>query len=798
MLSLTSRNSSYAIIYLRTFSYDNEEECLLKVYIEHKKISESPYEGGDNSDIFIYKDFDFFEQLALEITQGNATSFLISGYRGAGKTSFINRIKEKAVKENDNILFVSLNFGKYEEFALILRKIIREVYLSIDKKDTYEGNNVEKGNSVKELIEKNNSNLLKELGLIYERTFYQVSENKKYTDQTEKTLEQNLEYNIKKTIISIFLLVTAEVESKLKFIEKILGMSNTNIDTAMFILATLWAGLQSYKLTMKYSKKKTELHELSRSSLYDNEIAEFQLRKILNGLKELDIKLVFVIDELDKIDDDEKLNSLISELKPLMLSGLASFILISGQQLYYRYQASHTIDDAIISSIFSKSIHIPLLAIEGFHELFKRILKNKYDFTHDLVQDYVNSRILQSNRLPRRFLNLIRQNIIWGDKASYINIDEKLANAFKTDTLLLKIIKKIEDREINAARFDNGIKDFLITQLHIWVQKIKLNRYISFTFHDIYDLNHYSKEIHSSWYLGMLNKLAVQLIDTMVESDLLEKDNLHNDEEAKELYYRWRDDTEVIVDESNKPNDIKWGFMEKFIYLEKLIRNIWIQLGEEIGLEENNKRNKSILSIIDVLNKESVLDSSVIQLFIELNRIRNRIVHVEDMDEQEIIKSILDSERVFTNISTMILEQASHYFIKQYVTRYGFYAVQGESDSNFSVEFKSIKDDYKQRLYFEVQSLNNELSYYDHLDEILTNFIEYRVNNKGSYLVLIIYSQLDNEYQKNVINDLYSVIKKEYAELRKSIFIFYYTDFNAKKLETDLQLILEERSKVYQ
>ncbi|SEB14379.1 ATP-binding protein [Bacillus nitratireducens] len=768
----------------------------MKVYIEHEKISDSPYESGNDNDIFVYKDFVFFKQLALEITQGTATSFLISGYRGVGKTSFINKIKEQAVKENDNMLFVSLNFGKYEEFSLILRKIIREVYLSIDKKDPFEGKSADNENGVKELIKKNNPNLLEELGLIYDRTFYQVSESKKYIDQTEKTLEQNLEYNIKKTIISICVLVTAGVESKLKFIERILGMSNTNIDTVMFILATLWAGFQSYKLSMKYSKKKTELNELNRSSLYDNEIAEFQLRKILNGLKELDIKVVFVIDELDKIDDDVKLHSLISELKPLMLSGLASFILISGQQLYYRYQASHTIDDAIISSIFSKSIHIPLLATKGFHELFKNFLKSQDDINSDSVQDYVNSKILQSNRLPRRFLNLIRQNIIWENKASYINIEEKLANAFKTDTHLLNIIKEIETQEINAARFDNGIKDFLITQLHIWVQKIKLYRYIPFTLNDIYNFDNYSKEVHSGWYLGMLNTLATKLLDTMVKNDLLKKESLHSDEEVKEIY-KWRDEAEVIVEEADKPNDIKWNFMNEFARLEKLISDIWIKLCEELPFDESENQNNSILSIINNLYKLAIINQYTFGMINDLYPIRNSIVNGKDINDEQ-LKNIIESKRFFDDISPSILTEVSHYLIKQYLTKQGFYHVKDPSKNVLFHKFKSGKGDNKQCLCFEFQFLESNVYYYNDFNRILDNFIKYKAYNKESYLVVIMYYESDETIPDVHISDLYSKIEEDYAELRRYIFIYHYKGFSPKEIEADIQDIFEKRINVYQ
>lgn len=45
---------------------------------------------------------------------------------------------------------------------------------------------------------------------------------------------------------------------------------------------------------------------------------------------------------------------IISDLKPLLLSDLASFIVISGQKLYYKFIMSSVLDDSIMTSIFSK------------------------------------------------------------------------------------------------------------------------------------------------------------------------------------------------------------------------------------------------------------------------------------------------------------------------------------------------------------------------------------------------------------------------------------------------------------
>ena len=64
--------------------------------------------------------------------------------------------------------------------------------------------------------------------------------------------------------------------------------------------------------------------------------------------------------EMDKIEDDQ-LDTLLISLKPYLLCGHAHFIVVAGQQLYYKYRLTHSQNDAILSSLFARVIHISLL-----------------------------------------------------------------------------------------------------------------------------------------------------------------------------------------------------------------------------------------------------------------------------------------------------------------------------------------------------------------------------------------------------------------------------------------------------
>mgnify|MGYP003290798616 CR=1 FL=1 len=66
--------------------------------------------------------------------------------------------------------------------------------------------------------------------------------------------------------------------------------------------------------------------------LYDSEIAEYYVYDELQRIDEQKNNLVFVLDELDKVEDNE-LDMIFHDLKPLFLSGNCNFILIAGRNM---------------------------------------------------------------------------------------------------------------------------------------------------------------------------------------------------------------------------------------------------------------------------------------------------------------------------------------------------------------------------------------------------------------------------------------------------------------------------------
>ena len=344
----------------------------MKVRINHLDISDSPF-NNDNKNTFIFENEEKTSQIVQELVFGNPTCFLVSGYRGAGKTSFIKKI-EFDITNNSDIVFVYINLSSYTNFSFILRKIIRGIYLAFQDE------------KYKKLLKKLDEKTIKDLNLLFQRTFFNITNYSKISIAKEKSISSKLEFNLKNVVL-IFLVFVSAINLKFDLIP----LSSFGIDLLFFIISLILAVITYFNLEELIINKETKNSGIDTVELYDDEIAEYHLITILKNIKENNIKIVFVVDELDKIENANDIELLITELKPIMLSGLASFLLITGQRLSYKYNLSHMIDDSIISSVFSRIIHVPLLSTTSFTKIFENLLTNKEDSNKELILNSVLS-----------------------------------------------------------------------------------------------------------------------------------------------------------------------------------------------------------------------------------------------------------------------------------------------------------------------------------------------------------------------------------------------------------------------
>lgn len=636
----------------------------MKINIDIKKIKDAPIENASSVDkVKINK-------LKEELIRGNPTTYLVSGYRGVGKTSFIktlineinlelveNEIINNVVKDSimtkfksffsknktksledeavSQKIFVHLNVGKYNGFSNILRHLIREVYWSIT-------NNEKTFNT----IYLNDSKLFSEIELIYSRTFHEV-ELKEVDLQSKEIVKSfvfSTDFRNLITRLSTFLL------GSIGFINYIKGGHWTSYVIPLIVLVCLL-------IRFEYTKKKTKLKstELNRKTFYDDEIAEFQLTRIISKLEDLGIQFIFVIDELDKIEKDEDINTFISDLKPLMLSGKSNFILIFGQKTLYKYLMSDITDNGMLSSVFSRNVHIPLLNKEDFETYFISLI-GEDEYKNETVKKYLDAKILLSNRILRKFINLVRHDINYDEnKETYLEIDEN-DKVMLTNSTISEVIYLVEKEVLQETKnkVEEGVKDFLIFNLYIAIKNMRRMQFINFGIDDILKSKDFIEDEFASVYLSYIKKNIHSLLNKMVNEQLLEiikKDEEDSKKEDSDLdsLYKWTEKAEL-----GSFDDSSFTFFNEYIKFEKWLLDFSYQAHKYILNIPIS--SKSIIQNLRSLINNSLISAAILEDFKPINNVRNNIAHGQGLNEVE-KKAMITFNRDLAIMKRIIFEE---------------------------------------------------------------------------------------------------------------------------------------------
>ncbi|WP_400162879.1 P-loop NTPase fold protein [Brevibacillus sp. TJ4] len=751
----------------------------MKILIDHLKLTDAPYDH--DSDFYINSDEEVTNRLTKELINVKSTCILVSGYRGSGKTSFINRIGKKILESSENIVIVKLNISKFEPLSYTLRKMIRESFLAIPEEKLKE-------------IRISNPLVLKQLELLFERTFSEVVDTSRYSVKNDVNKTLNITINMKKLLGFIIGLILLGINTKIDFLgyfTKLNSMISDIINWAAFIIVGIWATIEGIRYEYKLQKNESLLEEISRKTLYDDEIAEFQFLKIIKELKKTGLKFIYVLDELDKIENDAELEKMIGELKPILLSGSASFILISGQKLFYKYNHSQTIDDSVISSMFSQTIHIRLTSTPEFFDMFE-ILSKKTNYDQEIYESYLNSLILRSNKIPRRFINLLRQDLSWEKEGSsaYIEVDNKKYKFYKTDSELLAIINKIEESGISGSSYSDGIKDYFLTHLHIWIQRMKSYVDIYFTKEEILGEPQILEENYSS-YNKQLKGLLDILLDSIVDVGLLEI-KTENSTEDGTILYRWADRANVIEPSSNEKGEVTSNFLLSFIDLEKYVRYLYSLLID--------RDNRSLNQMVQRLVEEKYLPEKWVKnkRFQDIFNVRNKLVHGVSLKHEE-LDIVLNLRIELNRMTSELLEVFTYNLAKKTLIGYNYNLILGNGNSyNNQIDIIAIAHSNLPDILIEVKRhLNGESlrSLMQNIPKLLNN--HNKMTSKENHLIICFYAEGTNSNSSSRLKRHQEEIKLQHPSLKDNIHFLFLgsndVEDNAKCIEDYLKQLLKNQ-----
>ncbi len=308
--------------------------------------------GSEPSRGFVGRDEDI-DALAQRLLFSQGGSFLITGYRGVGKTSFVNQVigRVAAYVRTDpslavctDVLEVRLNLARALQPGELMHHIVRRLYDSLDHAD---------------LLPQLPHKLRRDLTLAYLRTSMNMSQ--KVAQTTERTTGLHaLELGAAPFKLSTGALLTRK--SGLTRNEEASFLSYDD-RAAEHDVITL-----SQQLT----------HGFREHSSLARRIVRTLTRKAMRVRK---LKIIFIFDELDKLDTDSKppteetrsaIDELLNVLKTLFTTSGLTFVFIAGKELQERWLEDVGRGDSVYESVFSYDRYLtcvwPTAALDGDSE----------------------------------------------------------------------------------------------------------------------------------------------------------------------------------------------------------------------------------------------------------------------------------------------------------------------------------------------------------------------------------------------------------------------------------------------
>ncbi|MCV0392099.1 MAG: hypothetical protein K5790_02265 [Nitrosopumilus sp.] len=375
-------------------------------------------------------------QILLDfISRRSEGSMLISGHRGAGKTSSVFKAVNESVTMNPKIKPIlikatSINLEE-EKKKNILRSFIRSLY-KISKEDS-----------------NFSSDLKSKTSQLYNKAIASQVKNEKLF---EEKIFRKKTYRIHVNLISAISII---VVSSLFFLGLLSDYS------WLFPLISILGGGW---LLFDYSKivKKTSSDLASYYYLHDYDFSTMQseLESLLEKFQEENFKILFILDELDKVGDDSF--EIISNLKMLINQGNALFIFITDPKFLT------TIKDksSPSSTLFSQLLFLKRPLFDEMKEFVTEIILNGKELTSR--EDYNNFQNYLCYKSKTSFFDLydvIRDCIITNDIEGPV-IDLTLNGQKITQANLQKSIEWVYDRKKLSSPSLWSENDLLLSTLY--------------------------------------------------------------------------------------------------------------------------------------------------------------------------------------------------------------------------------------------------------------------------------------------------------------------------------------------
>ena len=347
-----------------------------------------PVEVDRSSRRFIGREAEL-DRLAQRILYSDGGSFLITGYRGVGKTSFVHQVIRKLSSDTGpengqarqtRVLYVCMNITKPISSSELMHQIVRGLYDKIREQDLHSSLDPA---------------LWSELKDAYWRTSLSITRKAAESGETAFTLGD----------------ISPATWIKL-------GLSGKR---------TVSKDMQATYLGYEEKAAEYDIIRLTRHLRDGYEVPAGWASKLLpwrwnRPRKRVPLKLIFVFDELDKLDESVSgesakpfIDDLLSNLKSLFTTSGISFVFIAGRDLHERWLDDVSKGDSIYESVFSYDKYLCCLW-ENSGEFCDAVIDSSV--TRDQGLTLVKFRkyvAFRGRGIPRRMLRTINEHVTWAD-----------------------------------------------------------------------------------------------------------------------------------------------------------------------------------------------------------------------------------------------------------------------------------------------------------------------------------------------------------------------------------------------
>ncbi len=404
-------------------------------------------------------------RLANSIVRGDGVT-LITGYRGVGKSTFVNAVL------GDHVLQAEKLQSDPAPWKII------PIVVSVAKASGVE-------------------NVLR----LTIRQLYQVLFSKEYASFLRDDEKETLKWAYKRASFKVDFLQFDSFAASKK-IQAAFGLEPAKALSNIPGIGLLGEMLPSFKGEVNKEKQERTDHTISLLD-YNEDRAEEDIVNLIHKLAEVRstpegsrrIKLAFVFDELDKMDELTGQLPIIKQLKNLFLTRNAVFFLVTSKDFYYLWLKDRKNEDSLLSSYFSSIIMVPIFTSEETEKLVRNLLDLPSDSKLEQPEDTVVKQLAgyltyRSTGLPREIIRELRLMQEWtsGALQTYITDRTRQIEVIRIYAAIQDALDRLDQQRdapisINADASSESAEEILAMPEYLWLneasqEQIRRGRYV--------------------------------------------------------------------------------------------------------------------------------------------------------------------------------------------------------------------------------------------------------------------------------------------------------------------------------